>query len=138
MLAPVSTLPSQLTQDAYRYLMCFAVPAPNGRTGKSFEAYICTELFYHREVSPPSAEGDGEVSVAAKSTSLENVALRWKSKSISVGHHLEDGADGVWNETWEWEYERDELAFIRYVSHLSRSRNNFLFLIVRARRSIGS
>ena len=99
--------------------MCFAVPAPNGRTGKSFEAYIRTELFYHREVTPPPAEGDGEVSAAAKSTSLESVALRWKSKSIKVGHHPEDGADGVWNETWEWEYERDELAFIRYVSHLT-------------------
>ncbi|KAJ2929525.1 hypothetical protein H1R20_g7581, partial [Candolleomyces eurysporus] len=92
-----------------------AMPALNGRTGKSFEAYIRPELFYHREVNPPPTEGDGEVSAAAKSTSLENVALRWKLNSIKVEHHAEDGADGIWNETWEWEYERDELAFIRFL-----------------------
>ncbi|KAJ2917304.1 hypothetical protein MD484_g3147, partial [Candolleomyces efflorescens] len=90
-----------------------SMPAPNGRSGKSFEAYIRTELLYHHEAYPAPTEGDGEVSAAAKSTSLENVLLRWKSKSIKVQHHPELGADGVWNETWEWEYERDELAFIR-------------------------
>lgn len=75
---------------------------------------------------PAPTEGDGEVSAAAKSTSLENVTLRWKSKSIKVQHHPEDGADGVWNETWEWEYERDELAFIRYISSIFRGLKEIL------------
>lgn len=33
--------------------------------------------------------------------------------TIKVDHDPELGADGLWDETWEWEYVRDELAFIR-------------------------
>lgn len=91
----------------------YLVPAPNGRTGKTFHAYVRAELFYHREVTPPTPAGEDGVAAAAKSTSLESIHLRWKSKSIKVQHHAQDGADGVWNEIWGWEYEKDELAFIR-------------------------
>jgi phosphatidylinositol phospholipase C delta len=32
---------------------------------------------------------------------------------MKLQHDPELGADGVWHETWEWEYVRDELAFVR-------------------------
>ncbi|TEB26399.1 PLC-like phosphodiesterase [Coprinellus micaceus] len=89
-----------------------AIPEPNGRRGKTFNTYVRTELFYHREVDPPAPKDDS-ASTTSKSTSLEEVILRWKSKTMKLQHDPELGADGVWHEMWEWEYVRDELAFVR-------------------------
>lgn len=71
-----------------------------------------SELFYHREVDTPLSDEEA-AAASTKTTSLEEVILRWKSKTVKVQHDPELGADGFWNETWEWEYVRDELAFVR-------------------------
>ncbi|KAF9472618.1 PLC-like phosphodiesterase [Pholiota conissans] len=67
------------------------VPAPNGRAGKSFSSYIRAQLFH----------SNGDVS--------------WRSKTIKTNHSLETGADILWQERFEWEYEIDDLAFLRLV-----------------------
>ncbi|TEB25775.1 PLC-like phosphodiesterase [Coprinellus micaceus] len=46
-------------------------PEPNGRRGKTFNTYVRTELFYHRESTP---------------------------KTMKLQHDPELGADGVWHE----------------------------------------
>ncbi|KAF8962864.1 PLC-like phosphodiesterase [Flammula alnicola] len=66
-----------------------SLPAPNGRTGKTFSTYIRAQLFH--------ANGD----------------VNWRSKTIKIQHSAETGADVLWNEQFEWEYERDEMAFLR-------------------------
>ena len=70
------------------------VPAPNGRAGKTFSTYVLAELFH--------ASGD----------------LVWRSKSIKTQHSMETGADIIWQSQFEWEYENDEMAFLRYI-HIS-------------------
>jgi phosphatidylinositol phospholipase C delta len=71
------------------------VPAPNGRAGKTFSTYVHAELFH--------ASGD----------------LEWRSKSIKTQHSMEKGADVIWRSQFEWEYENDEMAFLRYIQTLS-------------------
>ena len=95
----------------------FVVPAPNRRAGKTFNTYVKTELYYHREIAPPSAGGADAEAVKNKKA-LEEVVLKWRSKTQKVQHNVDTGADGFWNESFEWEYERDELAFFRCVSFL--------------------
>ncbi len=75
-------------------LIPFPVPAPNGRAGKKFSSYIRAQLFH----------SDGDVN--------------WRSKTIETEHSLETGADIFWQERFEWEYEPDELAFLRHVSSI--------------------
>jgi len=67
------------------------VPAPNGRTGKTFSTYIRAQLFHEK--------GD----------------IEWRSKSVKVQHHVDEGADVLWQEQLEWDYEIDEMAFLRSV-----------------------
>ncbi|EAU83602.2 phospholipase C [Coprinopsis cinerea okayama7 len=94
-----------------------ALPAPNGREGKSYNTYIKGELYYHRDrtslleklLPDDSVEAEGLRSKKC----LESVRLKWKSKSEKVKDVPGLGADVVWNETFELEYELDELAFIR-------------------------
>jgi len=74
---------------------CSLVPAPNGRTGKTFSTYVRAQLFH--------ASGD----------------LEWRSKSIKTQHSIETGANVIWQSQFEWEYENDEMAFLRYM-HLLR------------------
>ena len=70
---------------------CFLVPAPNGRAGKTFSTYVRAQLLH--------ASGD----------------LEWRSKSIKTQHSVETGANVTWQSQFEWEYENDEMAFLRYV-----------------------
>ncbi|KAI5891749.1 PLC-like phosphodiesterase [Schizophyllum commune H4-8] len=66
-----------------------ALPPPDDRKGKSFHTYVRADLFH--------SEKDQS----------------WKSKSIEVTDTPDQGSDVVWNEKFEWEFEDDELAFIR-------------------------
>jgi len=66
-----------------------SVPAPNGKTGKTFSTYIRGQLLH--------ASGD----------------IEWRSKSLKTQHVAEVGADVLWQTKYEWEYERDDMAFIR-------------------------
>ena len=70
---------------------CFLVPAPNGRAGKTFSTYVRAQLLH--------ASGD----------------LEWRSKSIKTQHSIETGANVIWQSQFEWEYENDEMAFLRYI-----------------------
>ncbi|KAF8175794.1 PLC-like phosphodiesterase [Pholiota molesta] len=68
-----------------------SLPAPNGKAGKTFSAYIRAQLFH--------ANGD----------------IVWQSKTVKTHHSLDTGADILWQERFEWEYETDELAFLRLI-----------------------
>lgn len=59
--------------------------------GKKFSSYIRAQLFH----------SDGDVN--------------WRSKTVETKHSIETGADIFWQERFEWEYEPDELAFLRRV-----------------------
>jgi hypothetical protein len=67
-----------------------SAPPPNGRAEKSYSAYLTAELFHAQQDQ------------------------KWRSKTVKTqdGHNL--GADIMWNENFEWEYEADDLAFLRY------------------------
>ena len=70
------------------------VPPPNNRTGKSFAAYILATLL--------------------RSSGSEQ--LQWRSKSVKTTHAPSQGADFVLPpdaRRFEWEYESDDLAFLR-------------------------
>ncbi|TFK21713.1 phospholipase C [Coprinopsis marcescibilis] len=97
-----------------------SVPAPNRKQGKSFHTYLKVELYYHRDTTPSLFDrakdklaGEGEDVEIAGKTSLEEIKLKWRTKSIKVSHTPGRGADALWNESFELEYETDELAFIR-------------------------
>ncbi|KAH9475003.1 1-phosphatidylinositol 4,5-bisphosphate phosphodiesterase 1 [Psilocybe cubensis] len=68
-----------------------SLPAPNGRSGKSFSTYIRAQLLHGSK------------------------DLMWRSKTHKTKHHPEYGADVLWNTQFEWEFESDEMAFIRFV-----------------------
>jgi len=70
------------------------VPAPNGRMGKSFSTYLVAQLFH-----------------AGKD-------LEWRSKTIKTQHDKQNGADVFFQTEFLWEYENDELAFLRSVLSL--------------------
>ena len=69
----------------------FAVPPPDDRKGKSYHTYVRADLLH----------------------SEKNQS--WKSKSIEVTDTPDQGADVVWNEKFEWEFDDDELAFLRCI-----------------------
>lgn len=77
------------------YLLIRVVPPPNGRGNKSYSAYIKAQLFH--------ASQDQE----------------WRSKTVHVTDVPGDGADVMWDEKFEWEFDADDLAFLRYGSVLS-------------------
>ncbi|KDR73079.1 hypothetical protein GALMADRAFT_252526 [Galerina marginata CBS 339.88] len=66
-----------------------SLPAPNGRCGKPFSAYMRAQLLH--------ASAD----------------LEWRSKTIKIQHDPDNGADIAWQTQFEWEYECDEMAFLR-------------------------
>lgn len=69
------------------------LPAPNGRADKSFSTYVEAELFHHQQNQ------------------------KWRSKTEKTRHVAGAGADVMWdmweNESFAWEYEADDLAFLR-------------------------
>nr|GAT50216.1 PLC-like phosphodiesterase [Mycena chlorophos] len=68
-----------------------ALPPPKGKESKSFSTYVTAELLH--------AEQD----------------LKWRSETVKTQDFPGDGADVMWNEKIEWEYTKDELAFVRFV-----------------------
>ena len=79
---------SCLTIDVVSYT---SVPAPNGRSGKTFSAYLIAQLFH--------AGGD----------------LEWRSKTVKTQHTEGEGADMMLQSKFEWEYDIDDMAFLRFV-----------------------
>ncbi len=79
------------------------MPAPNGRKGKTFSTYIRARLCHEKE------------------------DIEWRSKSVKVQHDVNEGADVLWQEQLEWDYDIDEMAFLRYanVSSLKFQTDNF-------------
>lgn len=68
----------------------------------SFSAYVRAELFH--------SKGNTE----------------WKSTHVKVKDVVPDvGADFMWNEHFEWEFEAEDLTFVRYVPILERSDLSF-------------
>ncbi|KAG6919690.1 hypothetical protein DXG01_002636 [Tephrocybe rancida] len=67
------------------------LPPPNGRAGKTFDTYIRTQLL--------SSENEKE----------------WRSKTVKAQDEPGLGADVLWNGDWEWEFNDDELVFLRLV-----------------------
>jgi phosphatidylinositol phospholipase C delta len=63
------------------------VPPPKG--SKNFAAYIKAELLHSSQDQ------------------------HWKSKTVKCKDVLDTGADIMWNESFEWEFEYDELTFVR-------------------------
>lgn len=76
-------------------------------------------MYYHRPTDlgfPAVAVAEaGAEALSRALPSLEEVKLRWQTKSIKVQHVADQGADALWKDQWEWDYEADELAFIRSV-----------------------
>ncbi|KAG7442703.1 PLC-like phosphodiesterase [Guyanagaster necrorhizus] len=66
-----------------------SLPPPNDCEGKEYKAHVSAQLF-HRS-------GD----------------KKWKSRSIRAEGVPGQGADIMWNQTFEWEFDIDELAFVR-------------------------
>lgn len=71
------------------------VQPPNGRQNKTYSSYIRARLFH--------AEKD----------------LDWRSKTVKTRDVPGEGGDIMWNERFEWEYDADELAFLRCAPYLS-------------------
>ncbi|KAF9552821.1 PLC-like phosphodiesterase [Agrocybe pediades] len=68
-----------------------SLPAPNGRAGKTFSTYLKAQLFH---------SGKG---------------LKWRSKTMKVKHDTQHGADAFFHTDLLWEYENDDLAFLRFL-----------------------
>lgn len=66
-----------------------SLPPPNDREGKEYKAYVSAELLHCNEDK------------------------KWKSKSVKVEDVPGQGADIIWNQMFEWEFDTDELAFVR-------------------------
>lgn len=71
------------------------MPPPNGRADKKYSAYIKAQLLHEK--------GDQE----------------WRSKTVATKDVPEAGGDIMWNGRFEWEYEEDDLAFLRCVGRLT-------------------
>jgi len=67
-----------------------SLPAPHGRSGKTFSTYMLAQLLH--------AGGD----------------LEWRSKTVKTQHTEGEGADVMWQSQFEWEYEVDDMAFLRF------------------------
>lgn len=68
-----------------------SVPAPSGRSGKTFSTYLIAQLLH--------AGSD----------------LEWRSKTVKTQHTVGEGADVMWQSKFEWEYDIDDMAFLRFV-----------------------
>ncbi|ESK91816.1 1-phosphatidylinositol- -bisphosphate phosphodiesterase gamma 2 [Moniliophthora roreri MCA 2997] len=68
------------------------LPCPSDKEGASFKTYISAKL-YHAEQKQ-----------------------KWKSKSVRTKDVLGVGSDVMWNQRFEWEFEEDDLAFLRIVA----------------------
>ncbi|GLB42871.1 putative phospholipase C [Lyophyllum shimeji] len=68
-----------------------SLPPPNGRADKTFSTYARAQLFH--------AEKDYE----------------WCSSTVKTRDVPGEGADVLWDETFQWEFAHDELAFLRLV-----------------------
>lgn len=89
------------------------VPAPNGRSAKKFSTYIQVELL------TSGAHQLGDIKdLTGRHTSFH-------SKSLKVYHTEGIGADAFWDERFEWEYTKDDLACVRYVSRYLDPRGIF-------------
>ena len=67
------------------------MPAPKGRSGKTFSAYLIAQLFH------------------------AGTDLEWRSKTVKTQHTEGEGADVMWQSKFEWEYDIDDMAFLRFV-----------------------
>ena len=70
-----------------------SVPAPNGRSGKTFSAYLIVQLLH------------------------AGTDLEWRSKTVKTQHTEGEGADMMWQSNFEWEYDIDDMAFLRFVHY---------------------
>jgi len=66
-----------------------SLPPPNGCANKSYSAYIQAQLFHSTQDQ------------------------QWRSKTVKTTDVPGDGADILWNEKFEWEFDADSLAFLR-------------------------
>ncbi|KAF9068268.1 PLC-like phosphodiesterase [Rhodocollybia butyracea] len=62
-----------------------SLPAPKGHENNPFHVYVVAELYHSQQDQT------------------------WRSKTVKTA----DEGDAMWNEEFEWEYENDELAFVR-------------------------
>ena len=67
------------------------MPAPKGRSGKTFSTYLIAQLFH------------------------AGTDLEWRSKTVKTQHTEGEGADVMWQSKFEWEYDIDDMAFLRFV-----------------------
>ncbi|KAJ7164740.1 PLC-like phosphodiesterase [Mycena crocata] len=65
------------------------LPPPNGRAEKSYSAYVNAELFHNKQDQ------------------------KWRTETVQTRDVSGAGADIMWNDCFEWEYEADDLAFLR-------------------------
>lgn len=70
-----------------------SVPAPKGRSGKTFSAYLIAQLLH------------------------AGTDLEWRSKTVKTQHTEGEGADVMWQSKFEWEYDIDDMAFLRFVHY---------------------
>ena len=68
-----------------------SVPAPSGCSGKTFSTYLIAQLLH--------AGSD----------------IEWRSKTVKTQHTEGEGADVMWQSKFEWEYDIDDMAFLRFV-----------------------
>ncbi|KAJ7102474.1 PLC-like phosphodiesterase [Mycena belliarum] len=66
-----------------------SLPPPNGQAEKAYSAYVTAELFHAQQNQ------------------------KWRTKTAKGLDVHRVGADFMWNERFEWEYEADDLAFLR-------------------------
>ncbi|KAG6848856.1 hypothetical protein H0H93_013394 [Arthromyces matolae] len=85
----ISGCASPSLSTTQRFLIFDVVPPPDGREGMTFSVYLRAQLF--------SVDKD----------------LKWCSKSIETKDVPGVGADVIWDETWKWDFEDDELVFVR-------------------------
>jgi len=67
-----------------------SLPAPNGHSGKAFSVYLIAQLFH------------------------ASTDLKWRSKTVKTQHTEGEGADVIWQSNFEWEYDIDDMAFLRF------------------------
>lgn len=67
------------------------MPAPSGHSGKAFSVHLRAQLFH---------AGNN---------------LEWRSTTVKTQHTEGEGADVLWQSQFEWEYDTDEMAFLRFV-----------------------
>lgn len=53
--------------------------------------------------------------------------LEWRSKKVKTQHIEGEGADVMWQSQFEWEYDTDDMAFLRFV-FFSKNDSSGVFL----------